>query len=96
MPRMAGLLLIVGIVLLITSASTSPEKKIVSGVTAIILFAAIGFFVALTVWLAYKAPAVAPEMIGQAAAYVIILIVFTAIGAGIRKVRLLRNKKKTE
>jgi len=90
---MAGLVLIVAIALLITSASTPRNKKIVTGVTAILLFAAVGLFLALTGWIAYKAPAQAPEMIGRAAGYVIFLIIFAAIGAGIRKMRLSKQEK---
>jgi FtsH-binding integral membrane protein len=92
---MPGLVLILGIVLLIRTAFTAENKKVVSGITSVILFGAIGLFVTLTAWLTYKVPAQAQEMIGQAAGYVIILLFFAAIGAGIRKIRLLRLKKKS-
>jgi hypothetical protein len=85
--HMAGLTLAVGIVLLITASRTAPGKNGISGTASIILIVFTILFAAFAVWVGMKVPAQAPEMIGQAAGHLIVLIFFVAIGTGIRKLR---------
>jgi cell division protein FtsN len=91
---MAGLTVILGIFLFIKALGTPRNKNIVSGITATILIAVTVLFALFAFWIVIKTPVKSPEMIGQAAGHVIILIFFVALGAGIRKARLAVAKKK--
>ena len=91
---MAGLTLILGITLMITSLRTPPDKNILSGITATIVITVLVLFALFTTWMVIRVPAVAAEMVGQAAGYVIILIFFIAVGSAMRKARLSAAKKK--
>ena len=88
---MPGLIFLIGIFLLITTAGKGPQVKPLSGWTKAILLAVVILFGLYTAFIAWKVPTAAPEMIGQAAGYVIILLVFTGVGALIHKLKAKRG-----